>query len=127
MVAAGCYDRCRYVLDPEVDDYPHILNCGVSTVSWSCTHQASPIVRKNIGGQCVCHTVPISGRKLCQESLGRPTCRVFEQRYRSASVLPNLASAASRSASSNSSTRADEVTFEHHEAYRLPLGDESLI
>src|SRR6476661_7839399 len=87
MFAAGCYDRCRYILDSDVDDDPHIHDCGVSSVSWSCTHQPSTIVRENIGGQCVRHTVPVAGRKLCQESLSRPACKIFHARHRPAQLL----------------------------------------
>src|SRR3954470_10022377 len=126
MFAAGCYDRCRYVLDTEVDDDPHIPNCGVSTVSWSCTHHASPIVGGNIRGQCVRHSVPISGRKLCQESLGRPTCRVFELRHRPTQFLEPCERGIEVDLVEQFHA-TDEVAFEHHKAYRLPLGDESVI
>ena len=105
MFAAGRDAQMSICPRPrDVDDDPHILDCGVSTVSWSCTHHASPIVRWNIGSQCVRHTVPVAGRKMAKNRLA-DRLAAFPSRGTGRLSSSNLASAASRSTSSYSSTR----------------------
>ena len=90
--------------DPDFGDGSHVRDVGISTVSDPGVHDPTAIVDGNVVGQYLRHGVPVAGREVRPEALVHLACRVFQPRRRRLSSS-NLASAASRSASSKISQR----------------------
>ena len=101
---AGRNDGRRHVRGPEVGDRPHVCDLGISTVSDSGAHHPTAIVAGNVVGQYLRHGGPVAGREVRQER-SFTWLAAFSSCGAGRLSSSNLASAASRSASSNSSQR----------------------
>ena len=101
---AGRNDGRRHVRDPEVGDRSHVRDLGISTVSDSRVHDPTTIVDGNVVGQHLGHGVPVAGREVRQKR-SATWLAAFSSRGAGRLSSSNLASAASRSASSKTSQR----------------------
>ena len=101
---AGRNDGRRHVRDPDVGDRPHVRDFGIPTASDPGVHDSTAIVDGNVVGQYLRHRGPVAGREVRLEALVT-WLAAFSSRGAGRLSSSNLASAASRSASSNSSQR----------------------
>ena len=123
---AGRDDGRRHVRGPEVGDRPHVRDLGISTVSDSRVHHPTAIVVQTCRRPASRPSRPSRGPRRTPEALVHSACRVFQSRRRRLSSS-NLASAASRSVSSNSSQRLIRSPSTVRSVDLAPLGVEALL
>ena len=100
---------------------------GISTVSDPFAHHPPAIVGGNVVGQYLRQRVPVAGCEARVEAFADPRRRVFQSACLRGLSCSNLASAASRSASSNSSQRVNLVAFDCQKVDLAPLDVETLL
>ena len=126
-LAAGRNDGRRHVRDPDVGGRPHVRDLGIPTVSDPGVHHPTAIVDGD--GRRPMISAMASQSRAAKHSQKRSYARLaaFSSRGVGRLSSSNLASAASRSASSNSSAAVDQVAFDRQQVRSPPLGVEALL
>ncbi len=115
------------LVDPEVGDRPHVRDLDVPTVPDPGVHHPTTIVDCRMSSASI--SAMASQSRAAKYARKRSPTRLaaFSSRGACGCSSSKRASAASRSASSKSSTRSDQVAFDREQVDHPPLGIEALL